>query len=210
MADIDVKDFTSSSAKTVKAPLISGKYYPGHILYDEAASEVLGQVGSSPASNTVLGRLKDLLSLIVLAAGTNIIGKVGIDQTTPGTTNKVSIGTDGTVGHGKTIKSVSGSITATTDIVAAVTSKRIKVIAYSVISTGLTAADYIFKSNASTEVWRVAAQAPASGSMFGANLATSAPSFLFATVAGEKLTLTFSTGSDTIKYAVTYFDDDAS
>ena len=33
-----------------------------------------------------------------LAAGTNIIGKVGIDQTTPGTTNKVSIGTDGTVG----------------------------------------------------------------------------------------------------------------
>ena len=33
----------------------------------------------------------------VLAAGANIIGKVGIDQTTPGTTNKVSIGTDGTV-----------------------------------------------------------------------------------------------------------------
>lgn len=33
----------------------------------------------------------------VLSAGTAIIGKVGIDQTTPGTTNKVSIGTDGTV-----------------------------------------------------------------------------------------------------------------
>jgi hypothetical protein len=32
-----------------------------------------------------------------LAAGTALIGKVGIDQTTPGTTNKVSIGTDGTV-----------------------------------------------------------------------------------------------------------------
>jgi len=32
---------------------------------------------------------------VVLAAGTAIIGKVGIDQTTPGTTNKVSIGTDG-------------------------------------------------------------------------------------------------------------------
>ena len=27
----------------------------------------------------------------------NLLGKVGIDQTTPGTTNKVSIGTDGTV-----------------------------------------------------------------------------------------------------------------
>jgi hypothetical protein len=32
-----------------------------------------------------------------LPAGAAIIGKVGIDQTTPGTTNKVSIGTDGTV-----------------------------------------------------------------------------------------------------------------
>lgn len=33
----------------------------------------------------------------VLSAGAAIIGKVGIDQTTPGTTNKVSIGTDGVV-----------------------------------------------------------------------------------------------------------------
>lgn len=32
-----------------------------------------------------------------LPAGTNLIGKTGIDQTTPGTTNRVSIGTDGTV-----------------------------------------------------------------------------------------------------------------
>ncbi len=35
-----------------------------------------------------------------LPAGAAIIGKVGIDQTTPGTTNKVSIGTDGTVAIG--------------------------------------------------------------------------------------------------------------
>ena len=33
----------------------------------------------------------------VLGAGSALVGKVGIDQTTPGTTNKVSIGTDGTV-----------------------------------------------------------------------------------------------------------------
>ena len=32
-----------------------------------------------------------------LPAGTNVIGKASIDQTTPGTTNKVSIGTDGTI-----------------------------------------------------------------------------------------------------------------
>lgn len=64
-------------------------HLPGHVLYDSAEAEVVGLVTASPASNTILGRLKDLLSLIVLAAGTNIIGKVGIDQTTPGTTNKV-------------------------------------------------------------------------------------------------------------------------
>lgn len=39
----------------------------------------------------------DVKSNITLHAGTNLIGKVGIDQTTPGTTNKVSIGTDGVV-----------------------------------------------------------------------------------------------------------------
>jgi hypothetical protein len=32
-----------------------------------------------------------------LVASSAIIGKVGIDQTTPGTTNKVNIGTDGSV-----------------------------------------------------------------------------------------------------------------
>src|SRR6266404_7130534 len=66
-------------------------HLPGHIFYDSAEAEVLGIVTASPAANTVLGRLKDLLSLIVLAAGSNIIGKVGIDQTTPGTTNAVSL-----------------------------------------------------------------------------------------------------------------------
>lgn len=40
----------------------------------------------------------------VLVAGSAVIGKVGIDQTTPGTTNKVDIGTNGTV-------AVSGTVT---------------------------------------------------------------------------------------------------
>lgn len=34
---------------------------------------------------------------VVLQAGSNLVGKMGIDQTTPGTTNKVDIGTNGTV-----------------------------------------------------------------------------------------------------------------
>lgn len=141
--------------------------------------------------------------------GTDLTGSAGTASAAVLTVQGIASATALPVNHGKTIKSVSGSITATTDVVAAVTSKRIKVIAYSVITLGVTAADYIFKSNNSTEVWRIAAQAPAASSMFGANLSMPAPSFLFATVAGEKLTLAFSTGSDTIKYAISYFDDDA-
>lgn len=47
-------------------------------------------------------------------AGTNIIGKTGIDQTTPGTTNKVSIGTDGTVGITGTVPLSTGAATEAT------------------------------------------------------------------------------------------------
>jgi hypothetical protein len=47
----------------------------------------MGEVQATPTANTLLRRLKDILSLTVLAAGTNLIGKVGIDQTTPGATN---------------------------------------------------------------------------------------------------------------------------
>ena len=49
----------------------------------------LGEVSATPTSNTVLARLQSLLTGIVLANSTNVIGQVGIDQTTDGTTNKV-------------------------------------------------------------------------------------------------------------------------
>ena len=71
-----------------------------------ATAAQIGEVQASPTANTLLDRVKALLTGIVLAAGSAIIGKVGIDQTTPGTTNKVSIGTDGTVG-------VTGSVAVT-------------------------------------------------------------------------------------------------
>jgi hypothetical protein len=51
----------------------------------------MGAVTASPVANTLLGRLKDLLTGIILAAGSNLIGKVSIDQTTQGTTNAVTI-----------------------------------------------------------------------------------------------------------------------
>jgi len=58
-------------------------------LADSTFTARIGEVQATPSSNTVLDRLKALLTGIVLATGTNVVGKVGIDQTTDGTTNKV-------------------------------------------------------------------------------------------------------------------------
>lgn len=51
----------------------------------------VGEVQASPTANTLLDRVKQILTGIVLAAGTNLIGKVGIDQTTPGTSDSVTV-----------------------------------------------------------------------------------------------------------------------
>lgn len=128
----------------------SNGHLMGHTLYDEAEAEVLGRVTASPTANTVLARLKDILSLVVLAAGTNIIGKVGIDQTTPGTTNGVQVnaalpaGTallgkvsasnetstlyNGTTALTPKYKKIDCSSSGNNEIVAAVTGKKIRVI----------------------------------------------------------------------------------
>lgn len=58
---------------------------------DTALATLVGEVQANPTANTVLARLKSLLTGIVLAAGSAIIGKVGIDQTTPGNTNGVNV-----------------------------------------------------------------------------------------------------------------------
>lgn len=63
------------------------------------ALKVDGSAVTQPVSGTFWQATQpvSLASLPALAAGSALVGKVGIDQTTPGTTNKVSIGTDGTV-----------------------------------------------------------------------------------------------------------------
>lgn len=112
------------------------------------------------------------------------------------------------MGHGKTLKTVSGTLTADTDIVAAVTSKRVKVIAYALTGSGVNANTVLFKSNGTggTELWRLLMQSSANIAA-GANLSIAAPSFLFATAAGEKLTMDVNQ-TDPIHYSLTYFDDD--
>ena len=56
---------------------------------DAPLAVLIGEVQATPTVNTLLRRLKDILSLVVLATGTNTIGKVEIAQTTPGLTNGV-------------------------------------------------------------------------------------------------------------------------
>lgn len=116
-----------------------------------------------------------------------------------------------TIIHGKTLKTYSATISADTDVIAAVSSKRIKVFAYSIINIDNTADTVIFKSNGTggTELWRVYLRGPDANTPYGANLATACPSFLFATVAGEKLTVDVSAAA-TLHISIAYWDDDAS
>lgn len=80
----------------IKTKDVGGNQIPGKILYDEAEAEVLGRVTASPTANTVLARLKDLLTGIILAAGTAVIGKVDHSSTGlgHGVTTVTTAGTD--------------------------------------------------------------------------------------------------------------------
>lgn len=53
---------------------------PTAVLLDGQGNEVIGDKRSEPGAHTVLQRLKDLKTQIVLANGSNIIGKVNITQ----------------------------------------------------------------------------------------------------------------------------------
>lgn len=139
--------------------------------------------------NAIAGSEMQVDVVGALPAGTNLIGNVG---------------------HGKTIKTVTSGatpITADTDIVALVPAKRIKVISFALFTDSTTQNIVIFESNG-TDLWTVPLQAAAAGSIFGANLACDAPSFLFATAQGEKLNLNVSSAQN-VWWSVSYFDDDA-
>jgi len=65
--------------------------------------------------DTVEAAVAELKTLIVLAAGTALIGKVGIDQTTPGTTNNVVRGTNALTNSG--VKSADVAVKASAGLV---------------------------------------------------------------------------------------------
>lgn len=77
----------------------------GHVVVDSAPTTAITNVSLDGTTLTTLDT--DIKSNITLHAGTNLVGKVGIDQTTDGTTNKVFVGNT----HAVTVSS--GTITAT-------------------------------------------------------------------------------------------------
>lgn len=105
----------------------------------------IGEVQANPTANTVLARLKDLLSLVVLAAGDNNIGNVDLASAIPAGTNligKAAVGQDAKVLYdGTTAVTVKRANidTATANnnaIVAAVLTKKIRVISVSLFASG--------------------------------------------------------------------------
>lgn len=123
-------------------------------------------------------------------------------------TNALPAGTNtiGNVGHGKTLKTVTGSIAATTTIVSAVAGAKLKVIAFSLITSSTTAVTATFKSGAAgTALWTVPLQA-LSGTISGVNLAVSMPAHIFETGVNTLLELSLS-AAQTVVYSVSYFEE---
>ena len=227
-----VKDYTNSNPLMVAVSDANGDIitsFPVTGTFWQATQPISGTVTANAGTGTfIVGDAGAIINLdasgdvqadvLTIAAGDNNIGNVDIASALPAGTNAIgklaaNSGIDigdvdvTSMAHGKTIKTVTGTVSVDTDIVAAVATKRIKVIAYSLISASTTSNTITFQSNASTALWTIPLQA-LSGTIVGANLAIAAPSFLFATTAGEKLTLDVSAAVN-ITYGVSYYDDDS-
>jgi len=174
---------------------------------DTASSGLNGRLQRIAQRLTALiTALTDGTARMVLNAGSAIIGKVGIDQTTPGTTNGVVIkdssgnaidqtATINVAQDSAVMKLAAVSVTpkfakialsASGDPIAAVTGKKIRVLAYNIMGAG--AVNAKFQSNASTDLTGLKYIAAAGGGI----CAPFNPVGWFETISGEKLTLNLS------------------
>lgn len=76
-------------AKIIAAPATEAKQDTGNTSLASILSKIIAAPATEAKQDTQITSINALLTGIVLAAGAAIIGKVGIDQTTDGTTNKV-------------------------------------------------------------------------------------------------------------------------
>lgn len=93
-----INDTGSTTAVTGNVTAIQGTGTNLHTVVDSGTITTVSTVtavtaisNALPAGNNNIGDV-DVVTLPALVAGTALIGKVGIDQTTPGTTNRVDIG----------------------------------------------------------------------------------------------------------------------
>lgn len=194
------------------------------------------QATLSAETTKVIGTVNIAASQTVgLVAGSAVVGKVSIDQTTPGTTNLVAlaanqsvnvaqmngvatsmgVGASGTGTQrvviandaGKTLLSKAGSASSSgNNTLVAAGTNRLKVFAFSLSTTSATAVTCIFQDGASgTALWEVILQAPTSVST-GANLVVQPPAWLFATSSATLLNLNLSS-AQTVLWSVSYFDE---
>ena len=96
---------------------------------------------------------------------TTLLGTSYIDGTTPvviwgdPSTHELFVKASiGSISTGKTLKTVTGTVSTDTDIVTAVPTKRIKVVAYLIISGSTSTNTVTFQSNASTALWTINTQ----------------------------------------------------
>jgi hypothetical protein len=118
--------------------------------------------------------------------------------------NVVPLGAAGGTGM-VTLKTATGTFSTSGDhnIIAAVAGKKLRVVSYSITTTGTTAMVCTFKSG-TTELWKLILQAP-SGAAVGANLSTQAPYHLFETGAGVALNLNTDQAQQ-VAWSVTYYE----
>lgn len=88
--------YTAGSGTTIAADeVVDGTLGTVKVQYIKLMDGTLD--GTTKASVGANGLSVDVRAMVVLPAGTNIIGKVGIDQTTPGTTNLVALASNQSV-----------------------------------------------------------------------------------------------------------------
>ena len=110
--------------------------------------------------------------------------------------------------HGKTVDNATGTISATTTIVAAVAAKRIKTFALTLTTTSTSAVTITFKDGAGGAAkWSCVLQA-ISGSVSGVSASIEIPSYLFGTSAGNALEMALSAAVN-VTYAISYWDSDS-
>jgi hypothetical protein len=132
IAGVYIQGFTAHDDVVLPRPVLVGGYAsaaaPANVSADGDAVRLwslrngalvtnLSAAGALISGDAPNGLDVDVTRLPALVAGAAIIGQVGIDQTTPGTTNKVSIGTDGRAAADAS--AATGGIASTSRIVSA-------------------------------------------------------------------------------------------